>query len=45
MVDMRYINGDLNYFIDMDEYTQALFMFNAVSFSTDEMLDKIQFTK
>lgn len=45
MVDMRYINGDLNYFIDMDEYNQALFMFNAVSFSTDEMLDKIQFTK
>lgn len=45
MVDMRYINGDLNYFLDMDEYTQALFMFNAVSFSSDVMLNKIQFTK
>lgn len=45
MVDMRYINVDLNYFIDVDEYTQALFMFNAVSFSSDESLDKIRFTK
>jgi len=45
MVDMRYIKGDLNNFIDMDEYTQALFMFNATSFSTDETLDIIKFTK
>lgn len=45
MVDMRYINADLNYFIDMDEYTQALFMFNSVSFAEDESLKKIQLTK
>ncbi len=45
MVDMRYINGDLNYFIDVDEYTQALFMYNTVSFSTDINANKIQFTK
>ncbi len=45
MVDMRYINGDLNYFLDLDEYTQALFMYNAVSFAEDETARKIQLTK
>ena len=45
MVDMRYINADLNYFINVDEYTQALFMFNSVSFAEDESLKKIQLTK
>ncbi len=45
MVDMRYINGDLNYFLDLSEYTQALFMYNAVSFAEDETARKIQLTK
>ncbi len=45
MVDMRYINVNLNMFIDVSEYSQALFMFNAVSFSTDEDLPTIRLTK
>lgn len=45
MVDMRYIRGDLNNYINIGEYNQALFMFNATSFSTDETLDIIKFTK
>lgn len=45
MVDMRYINTDLNAFIDVSEYQQTMFMFNVVSFSTDLHLKKIQATK
>ena len=45
MVDMRYINTDLNRFIDLDEYQQTLFMFNAISFSSDIHLKKITMTK
>ena len=45
MVDMRYINGDLNYFLDLDEYTQAMFMYNVVSFAEDETARKIMLTK
>lgn len=45
MVDMRYINVNLNMFIDVSEYSQAMFMFNAISFSTDEDLPTIRLTK
>ncbi len=45
MVDMRYIRGDLNHFLDLDEYTQALFMYNAVSFAEDQTAKIIQLTK
>ncbi len=45
MVDMRYINVNLNMFIDVDEYRQALFMFNAVTFAADEDLPTIKLTK
>ena len=45
MVDMRYINTDLNRFIDLSEYQQTMFMFNAVTFSSDKDLKKILFTK
>lgn len=45
MVDMRYINTDLNRFIDLSEYQQAMFMFNAVSFSSDQNVKKILYTK
>ncbi len=44
MVDMRYINTDLSQFIDVDSYQQTLFVFNAISFSTDIHLKKILFT-
>lgn len=45
MVDMRYINTDLNRFIDLGEYQQTMFMFNALTFSSDKDLKKITFTK
>lgn len=45
MVDMRYINTDLNRFIDLGEYQQTMFMFNAVTFSSDKDLKKIVLTK
>ncbi len=45
MVDMRYINTDLNKFIDLGEYQQAMFMFNAVTFSSDLDIRKISMTK
>ncbi len=45
MVDMRYISTDLNNLIDIGEYQQAMFMFNAVSFSTDLHVKKIALTK
>ena len=45
MVDMRYINTDLNQFIDLDSYQQTLFMFNTISFSEDITLKKILMTK
>lgn len=45
MVDMRYINTDLSKFIDVDSYQQTLFMFNAISFSSDIHLKKILLTK
>lgn len=45
MVDMRYINTDLNNLIDLSEYQQAMFMFNVVSFSSDVNIRKIALTK
>ncbi len=35
MVDMRYLNTDLNYFLDLNSYTQAMFMYNAITFTQD----------
>lgn len=45
MVDMRYINTDLNRFINLDEYSQVLFMFNVISFAEDNGLTKLGLTK
>lgn len=45
MVDMRYINTGLQMFLDVNEYDQALFMFNTISFAEDEDIVKIQLTK
>ena len=42
---MRYINTGLQMFLDVNEYDQALFMFNAISFAEDEDIVKIQLTK
>ncbi len=46
MVDMRYINVDLNYYLDLDEYDQALFMYNAITFAQDaQAIGKLALTK
>jgi len=45
MVDMRYINVDLGRLIDLSEYQQALFMYNAVTFSSDLTIKRISLTK
>lgn len=45
MVDMRYINTDLNRFIKLGDYSQVLFMFNVISFAEDNGLTKLGLTK
>ena len=45
MVDMRYINVDLGRLIDLSEYQQAMFMYNAVTFSSDLTIKRISLTK
>lgn len=45
MVDMRYINTDLNQLIRFNDYSQVLFMFNAITFSEDDSLTKLGLTK
>jgi len=45
MVDMRYINTSLNSVINMDEYTEVLFMFNVIGFSEDKNIPKLVLTK
>lgn len=45
MVDMRYINTDLNRVVKLDEYSQVLFMFNVISFAEDNGLSKLGLTK
>lgn len=46
MVDMRYINSDLNMFVDLDSYDQALFMYNAITFAQDaQNINKLRLTK
>lgn len=41
MLDMRYINMPIGDFIDLTQYDQALFLFNAVTFSTDANVKKV----
>ncbi len=45
MVDMRYINVGLEYFLDVDEYSQVMFMYNAVSFSEDSSVQLLKFSE
>ncbi len=45
MVDMRYINTSLNNFIKMDEYTEALFVFNVIGFAEDKNIAKLVLTR
>lgn len=45
MLDMRYINTDIQNFVKMDDYSQVLFMYNVITFSEDENLTKLVLTK
>ncbi len=45
MVDMRYINVGLDYFLDVEDYSQVLLTFNAVSFSEEAGPAKLIATK
>ena len=45
MVDMRYINTDLNYFINVRDYDQVLFMQNVITFSEESHLKKLALTE
>lgn len=45
MVDMRYINTDLNFFINVRDYDQILFMQNVITFSEESYLKKLALTE
>lgn len=46
MVDLRYINTDLNYIVDIDSYSQTMFMYNAITFADDcKYVAKLKLTK
>lgn len=45
MVDMRYIHVDLNQLINMNDYSQVLFMFNVISFAEDGSITNLGLTK
>jgi hypothetical protein len=42
MLDMRYINISLDEFLDMSEFESVLFLYNTVSFNTDNNLRKLE---
>jgi len=45
VLDMRYINTDIRSLVKLEEYGQALFVFNAVNFSEDKNIVKLNLTK
>lgn len=45
MVDMRYINTSLDRLINLNDYSQVLFMFNVISFAEDTGLTNLGLTK
>ena len=45
MVDMRYINTSLDQLIDLDDYSQVLFMFNVISFAEGTGVINLGLTK
>ena len=45
MVDMRYINTSLDQLINLNDYSQVLFMFNVISFAEDTGLSNLGLTK
>lgn len=45
MVDLRYINVGLEYYLDVEDYSQVLFTFNAISFAEDQHIAKLKFSQ
>lgn len=46
MVDLRYINTDIGMLVDLDEYDQALVMYNVITFAEDaKNVNKLRLTK
>lgn len=45
MVDLRYVNAGLNTVVNLSEYDQVLFLYNAETFAEDESLPKLSLTK
>ena len=45
MVDMRYINVGLDYFLNVEDYSQVLLTFNVISFSSDMDIVKLKLTR
>ena len=45
MVDMRYIHTSLDQLINLNDYSQVLFMFNVISFAEDTGLTNLGLTK
>ncbi|MDR0222749.1 MAG: hypothetical protein LBI38_04335 [Oscillospiraceae bacterium] len=45
VLDMRYINTDIRYFTDLTEYDQVLFIYNAITFSEETDLIKLNAVK
>ncbi|MCM1166463.1 MAG: DHHW family protein [Lachnospiraceae bacterium] len=45
MVDMRYINTGLNGLVNMDEFTEVMFMYNVIGFSEDKNIAKLALTR
>ncbi|MDR0198022.1 MAG: hypothetical protein LBI36_07400 [Oscillospiraceae bacterium] len=45
VLDMRYIETDIRYFVDLSEYGQVLFLYNAVTFSEESNLIKLNAVK
>lgn len=45
MVDMRYINVGLDFFLNVEDYSQMLFTFNVISFAEDQNIAKLKLTK
>lgn len=45
VLDMRYINVDYRNFVDVNDYDQVLFLYNAITFSEDTNIRKLNLAK
>lgn len=45
MIDLRYINSDLQLFVSLEDYDQLLFLYNVITLSDDENIIKLNLSK